>query len=175
MKGRQEKPNTNSFELLSDTFGDGENIPQKFTCDATDGSLKPPYPPHPHPHFKWHHAPENTKSFALICDDPDAPREKPWVHWVVYNIPSETNHINLQMGREKILADGTIQGTNSYNDIGYDGPCPPKGEKPHKYHFTLYALDTDLNLRPGAMKAELVKAMDGHILGKTELTGKYQR
>jgi Raf kinase inhibitor-like YbhB/YbcL family protein len=157
------------LELSSPDFEQGQSISKKFTCDGNTIA----------PRLFWEGTPRNTKSFALIVDDPDAPTPEPWVHWVVFNIPG-INHALLEpLGRTEKLLDGTIQGTNTSKHIGYDGPCPPPCDDPvcgvHRYFFNLYALDTVLNLQPGATKEELIKAMKGHVLGQAQLIGTYQR
>jgi hypothetical protein len=116
--------------------------------------------------------PEGTRSFALIADDPDAPVGT-WVHWVLYNIPSSARTLIESIPADAKLADGSINGKNSWGKPGYGGPCPPSGT--HRYFFKLYALDTVLNLGSGATKEQLLNAMQGHILGQAELMGKYKR
>jgi hypothetical protein len=128
-----------------------------FTCDGQDIS----------PALSWDSLPAGTKSLALIMDDPDAPIGT-WVHWVLYNLPSDQS--GLSEGVNRIGIDGK----NSWGKTGYGGPCPPKG-KSHRYFFKLYALDTALSLPTGASKAEVEKAMQGHILGQGQLMGRYAR
>ena len=151
-----------AMDLMSPAFSDGEMIPKKYTCDGADVS----------PPLEWSLVPSGTKSVALICDDPDAPMG-PWVHWVYYDIPPETKRLPESIAPEKHTANGGKQGINDFRKIGYGGPCPPGGT--HRYFFKLYALDALLNLSPGATKKELLKAMEGHILGEAELMGKYKR
>lgn len=145
-----------TMALTSPAFNDGESIPKKFTCDGEDIS----------PELDWFGTPEGTVSMALIMDDPDAPVGT-WVHWVVYNLP-----MDLSGMREGMTGVG-LDGTNSWNRTGYGGPCPPSGT--HRYYFKLYALDTLLDLDPGAKKDALLAAMEGHILGQAELMGTYSR
>lgn len=149
--------------LTSLDFVNKEYIPHEFSCDGANKS----------PKLVWSGAPKNTKSFALIVDDPDAPGGI-WVHWVIFNIPGNNRTLASDDGRKKRLADGSMQGINSSNNIGYDGPCPPPG-KPHHYHFKLYALDSLLKLEPGISKQDLLTAMKGHIVGQAELVGLYKR
>ncbi|NOX87639.1 MAG: YbhB/YbcL family Raf kinase inhibitor-like protein [Calditrichaeota bacterium] len=151
-----------TMKLTSSVFEEGSMIPSKYTCDGADVS----------PPLAWSDVPDKTKSFALISDDPDAPMGT-WVHWVIYNIPDSVRQLPEGVPADEKLKNGAVQGTNDFRRIGYGGPCPPSGV--HRYYFKLYALDTMLNLKPGATKAELLKAMEGHILGKTELMGKYSR
>lgn len=148
--------------LTSSAFEKGDMIPQQFTCDGQDTS----------PPLSWSNAPENTLSFALICDDPDAPVGN-WVHWVLYNIPAEVNEISEGQPKSKVLPNGALQGKNDWGKFGYGGPCPPSGK--HRYFFKLYALSKILELEPGASKAQLLDAMEGHILAEGQLKGKYKR
>ena len=147
------------FSLTSPVFKQGDLIPSKYTCDGKDVS----------PQLFWGTAPDGTKTIALIVDDPDA-RAGVFTHWVLFNLPA--NKTDLPEGMPKIdrLEGGGIQGKNDFGRIGYNGPCPPKR---HIYRFILYALDIELNLKPGAIRQEVLKAMEGHVLSKTELDGKY--
>jgi len=150
------------MKVTSSAFNEGQMIPLKYTCDGQD--ISPP--------LEWEDAPDATKSFALICDDPDAPMGM-WVHWVVYDIPPDMNNLPEHVRPERQLGNGIRQGNNSWPNIGYGGPCPPGGT--HRYYFKLYALDTTLNLKPGATKEQLLQAMKGHVLEEAHLMGKYQR
>lgn len=150
------------LKLTSSAFKDGDLIPKKFTCDDRD--ISPP--------LAWSAPPEGTKSFALIMDDPDAPVGT-WVHWVLFNVPPGTRELPENVAPEKTLAFGERHGRNSWGRFGYGGPCPPGGT--HRYFFKLYALDTTLNLQPGATKADVEKAMQGHILAQGQLMGRYKR
>lgn len=152
--------------LTSTSFSHNDIIPARFTCDGQNIS----------PAFNWSGIPEGTKSLVLIVDDPDAPDpaapKMTWVHWVLYNIPPAA--ANLAEGiAEKDLPQGTLQGVNDWKRTGYGGPCPPIGT--HRYFHKLYALDTVLPDLKHPTKATLEHAMKGHILGQTELTGRYQR
>jgi Raf kinase inhibitor-like YbhB/YbcL family protein len=151
-----------SITIKSSAFKEGEPIPKKYTCDGEDLS----------PELSWNGAPEETKTYALINDDPDAPG-KTWVHWVLFNIPGSTTSLPENIPADKELTDGSRQGTNDFRKIGYGGPCPPGGT--HRYYFKLYALDTELTLKPGALKQELLAAMKGHILDEGQLMGTYSR
>ncbi len=152
-----------SFQISSAAFPNGEMIPKKFTCDGPDVS----------PQLSWKSVPPATQSLALIMDDPDAPVGT-WVHWVLYNLPPSTTELPEGIEKQEQIAAGGLQGRNDFRKIGYGGPCPPPG-KPHRYYFKLYALDTKLDLKAGATKAELERAMKGHTLGETELMGRYGR
>ncbi|MDD5140373.1 MAG: YbhB/YbcL family Raf kinase inhibitor-like protein [Verrucomicrobiales bacterium] len=151
------------MKLDSDIFADGQPIPTKYTCDGTDVS----------PPLNWSDVPPDTKSFALICDDPDAPMGT-WVHWVLYDLPATSSHLNEALPTMDPLPDGSKQGVNDFKRIGYGGPCPPPGS-PHRYFFKLYALDTKLVLKSRATKAQLLNAMHGHVLAEASLMGVYQR
>ena len=150
------------MEIKSSAFSSGEMIPAKYTCDGADFS----------PPLEWTAGPAGTKSFALICDDPDAPMGT-WVHWVVYDIPPTATMLAEGVAREKELPGGGTQGVNDFRRIGYGGPCPPGGT--HRYFFKLYALDVVLGLKPGITKDQLLKAMKGHILAEAQLMGTYKR
>ena len=150
------------IKITSTAFEDGGMIPQKYTCDDIDVS----------PPLAWGSVPDGTKSLALICDDPDAPVGT-WVHWVIFNIPANINELPENVPPQKILESGAKQGMSDFRRIGYGGPCPPGGT--HRYYFKLYALDTELNIEAGITKAELLKAMEGHILAEGQLMGKYKR
>jgi Raf kinase inhibitor-like YbhB/YbcL family protein len=151
------------IQLTSAAFAYGEKIPVRFTCEGEDVS----------PPLQWSGAPVDTRSFALICEDPDAPRGT-WIHWVLYNLPSGA--VELVQGVPPLpeLPSGARQGGNDFGKIGYGGPCPPPG-KPHRYFFRLYALDILLSLAPGATRDELEAAMNQHILAQGTLMGVYQR
>ena len=137
-------------------------IPKKFTCDGPDTS----------PPLKWTEPPKGTKSFAVIVDDPDAPSGT-WVHWVLYDVPAETSELSEGVRKDRQLPNGALQGRNDFGKIGYNGPCPPRGG-PHRYFFKLYALDARTNLKAGASKSEVERAMKGHILAQTEIVGRFQ-
>ncbi len=154
------------LKITSSSFNHGSSIPMTFSCE---GANKPPA-------LSWTGVPKEAKSLVLIVDDPDAPHQpQPWVHWVVFNIPPSVKGFRAPLDDREKLADGTMQGKNTSNKIGYDGPCPPHGNPPHRYFFKLYALGIMLPLKPGATKEEVVKAMQGHILAQAELMGTYQR
>jgi Raf kinase inhibitor-like YbhB/YbcL family protein len=153
-----------AFSIRSNAFKQGERIPSKYTCDGADVS----------PDLQWNDAPSNTKGFALICDDPDAPMGT-FVHWVLYGLSSDTLELSEGLATDPEVGRPVCkQGVNDFRKVGYGGPCPPRGSE-HRYFFKLYAIDTELDLKPRATKADLLKAIDGHILGQSELVGKYQR
>jgi Raf kinase inhibitor-like YbhB/YbcL family protein len=151
------------ISISSDAFEYGGTIPAKYTCDGEDIS----------PEVSWDGVPDGTKSLVLIADDPDAPPGT-WVHWVLYNIPSDKKGLKEGIPKTNTLNDGSFQGITDFKRTGYGGPCPPPG-RPHRYFFKLYAIDAGLDLPVGASKVQIKEAMDGHILGKGELMGKYGR
>lgn len=153
--------------LTSPDFFHNREIPTRFTCEGADVS----------PALEWDDVPNGTQSFALIVDDPDAPDPaKPlrtYVHWVLYNIPPDARRLPAEVEPAGELPSGAEPGLNDWDRTGYGGPCPPKGR--HRYFFKLYALDTllpDLN-RP--RKADLERAMKGHVLDQAEIIGTYQK
>ncbi len=154
---------TVKIQLTSTAFAEGQPIPRRHIVDAENLS----------PALQWSGVPPAAKSLALICDDPDVPLGT-WVHWVIYDLPPGSAGLNEGVAKSPELADGSRQGVNDFGRIGYDGPSPPAG-KPHRYFFRLYALDTKLDLKPALTKKDLVRAMDGHILGEGELMGTYQK
>jgi Raf kinase inhibitor-like YbhB/YbcL family protein len=135
----------------------------KYTCDGPDVSLP----------LAWSDPPEGTQSVALIADDPDAPGGT-WVHWVLYDLPAESRDLPEGVPHDKTLPNGSKQGRNDFGRVGYGGPCPPPG-RPHRYFFTLYAVDLKLGLAPGATKAQLVKTLKDHTLGEAQWMGRYGR
>ncbi len=156
-----------SFSIRSSIFESGGKIPSIYTCDSRDVS----------PPLDWRGVPEGTKSFVLICDDPDAPVGT-WVHWVFYNIPETVTSLEEGIPAVEEFKSGNLkgamQGKNDFGRIGYGGPCPPRG-KPHRYFFKLYALDILLNAKPGLRKKEVLRLIEGHILGEAKFYGLYGR
>lgn len=148
------------FDLTSEVFLEGAPIPSEYTCNGEDVS----------PPLVWSGAPDNTSSFALIMDDPDAPMGT-WVHWVLFNLPGDANALEVGLPSDAEFPDGSKQGTNSWGRLGYGGPCPPSGN--HRYFFKLYALDTSLALGESATKDDVLAEIKGHILLETELMGTY--
>ena len=152
-----------NLAVTTGAFPAGGAIPKSFTCDGGDTS----------PGLEWSGAPAGVQSFALIVDDPDAPAGT-WTHWIAWNIPAQSTALPDGVPKNETLGDGTRQGRNDFQRIGYGGPCPPQG-KPHRYFFRLYALDRKLELKAGAGRSELERAMKGHVLAQGEITGKYGR
>jgi len=149
-----------TLEVKSEAFEHEARIPARHTCDGEDVS----------PALSWSGAPEGTVCYALVMDDPDAPVGT-WVHWVAWNIaePGLPEGIPAEAGG----AGGLRQGQNSWPRAGYGGPCPPSGT--HRYFFRVFALDCEFELEPTTGKAELLQAMEGHVLAKGELLGMYSR
>jgi Raf kinase inhibitor-like YbhB/YbcL family protein len=138
------------IKITSSAFAEGGMIPKRYTCDSEDVS----------PDLSWSGVPEGTQSIALICDDP-------------FNLPADLTELTTAVGPDKILANGGLHGKNDFGRLGYGGPCPPGGT--HRYFFKLYALDIRLDLDSGISKAQLLVAMEGHILAEGQLMGKYTR
>ena len=171
--------NSNHMEgnimLTSSAFKSGTAIPTRYTSEGDD--LSPP--------LAWSEAPAGVQSWAIICDDPDAPSPKkpaaePWVHWVIYNIPADAGSLDEGTPRDAQLSQpqGARQGKNAWpsDNVGYRGPMPPPGSGAHRYFFRIYALDSVLDLPPGrADKKSLLAAMKGHILDQGQLIGTYER
>jgi Raf kinase inhibitor-like YbhB/YbcL family protein len=153
--------------MESKAFKQNERIPVKYTGEGED--ISPP--------LAWSGVPENTKELALIMDDPDAPTPEPWVHWVLYKVPANTQGLPEKIVNTEKLSTppGAMQGKTSAPKVGYHGPMPPKGHGVHHYHFKVYALNTALDLKSGLDKKGLLKAMSGHILAEGELIGTYER
>ncbi len=161
-KDKKKEGKPMDLKIISTAFTEGGMIPTQYTCDGRD--ISPP--------LSWTKGPEGTKSFALISDDPDAPMGT-WVHWVAYNIPASSTSLPENVSKSEKLDDGTLQGLNDFKKHGYGGPCPPGGT--HRYFFKLYALDTELKAGPDLTKKKLLREMEGHIIGKGELMGRYSR
>lgn len=175
------------FELISDDFDHNALIPKKFTCDGENIS----------PHLRWLNVPEDVQSFAIIVDDIDAMRvspkncllpwhlqmpipkgpvsKRPFVHWVIYNIPKGQYQLGQDLEKIEDLANGIKQGYNDFCDIGYKGPCPPIGQGEHSYRFRIFALDTKLKLEEPVTKESLVEAIKDHVIDLAEFIAKYKR
>ena len=150
------------MHLYSSEFLTGTSIPFKYTCDGENYS----------PPLNWQDPPTGAKSFALIVTDPDAPNGT-FTHWIFYNLPADLRQLPESVPSQDTFPDGSRQGKNDFNQIGFAGPCPPNGT--HRYFFKLYALDQPLDLAPGASKEEALRAMEGHVLDAAELMGLYGR
>jgi len=151
-----------NIKISSASFQNGGAIPSKYTCDGANVS----------PALQWSGVPQNAKSLVLICDDPDAPG-KTWVHWVLYDLPASTTSLPEAVPATDKPPTGGKHGKNDFGKPGFGGPCPPSGT--HRYFFKLYAVDSETSLNPGASKDQVLKAIEGHILGQGELMGTYKR
>jgi Raf kinase inhibitor-like YbhB/YbcL family protein len=154
------------FKLSSAAFAANQPIPKKYSSEANDVS----------PPLQWDGAPPGTKSFVLICDDPDAPVGT-FTHWVLYGVPGSASALPEGIAKQEVVVavGGARQGVNDFGRIGWGGPCPPRGHGAHHYHFKLYALDSGLDLPPKAMQAKIEAEMKGHVLAQAELVGTYER
>jgi len=159
---RQTPSPSNVFTLTSTTFKEGQPIPRQYTCDGVNVS----------PSLEWTAVPKTAKTIAIIVDDPDA-ASGTFTHWVLYNLSSETMGMVENAPTTETLKGGGQQGENDFEKIGYGGPCPPSGT--HRYFFKIYAVDDELALKPGAKKADVEKALEGHIVGQAQLMGTYKR
>jgi Raf kinase inhibitor-like YbhB/YbcL family protein len=149
------------FKLITSAFEEGGGIPKLYTCEGADVS----------PSLEWSGEPRDTRSYALIVDDPDAPAGT-WNHWLLWDIPPSVRAL-AQGFKPGQLGES---GTNDFGKPGYGGPCPPRGHGPHRYFFKLYALDVaTLNLRGGARRADLDQALQRHVLAHAEYMGRYER
>ncbi len=149
--------------LSSPAFKEGERVPVKYTCDGQN--ISPP--------LAWGEVPEGAKSFTLIVDDPDAPTGT-FTHWVLFNLHADSRELTENISPQGKLPNGALQGKNDFGKIGYGGPCPPPGPS-HHYHFKIYALDQNPDLKSGTSKEQVLQAMEGHVLAQGELIGLYGR
>ncbi len=147
------------MKLWSEAFSDGAPIPPQHTCEGENGS----------PDLRIDDVPAGTQSLVLVAEDPDYARGV-WVHWLRYGIPPEVEHVAGDTPPDGELPDGSRQGRNDFNELGYGGPCPPRGTE-HRYVFRLFALDQPLALGPGVDRETLLGAMRGHVLAEARLTG----
>jgi Raf kinase inhibitor-like YbhB/YbcL family protein len=152
-----------AMELRSSAFEPDATIPRKYTCDGENVS----------PPLHWSRVPPATKSLALIADDPDAPGGI-WSHWVVYDLPPNVAALGENTPKTESLANGSKQGVNDFQQVGYGGPCPPPGSA-HRYFFRLYALDRVFELKPKTNRQQLLAAIQDHSVGAAELVGRYLR
>lgn len=152
-----------TIAITSPAFDAGEMIPSRHTCDGED--LSPP--------LTWSGVPAGTGSWALVCDDPDAPAGV-WVHWVLYGLPADTRELPEGVPPEETVLGGARQGRNDFQRLGYGGPCPPPNGE-HRYQFTLYAVDCEVDLPAGATKDELLEEIQGRVVGGGRLVGRYRR
>ena len=160
------RSNPMTLKVTSSAFQQGGSIPSQYTCEGKD--ISPP--------LAWSGTPSSAKSIAMIVDDPDAPNpakpQRVYVHWVVYNIPAATASLSENASKSG-MPKGAVQGKNDWGKAEYGGPCPPIGR--HRYFFKVYALDSELTGLSGATKADVERAMKGHIVDQGELMGTYQK
>lgn len=152
-----------ALEVTTTAFEHGAMIPKVHTCDGDD--LSPP--------ISWYGAPDETASFALVMDDPDAPGGT-FTHWIIYNLPPDVHELEKIVPIEKNLDNGAIQGKNDFGKYGYRGPCPPKGET-HRYYFRIFALKKKLPPETANRGPDIHSAMEGLIIESAEYMGKYKR
>ena len=150
-----------ALSIESPAFKGDAQIPPVYTADGDDRS----------PPLRWNGVPAEAKTLALIVEDPDAPSGT-FVHWVAFNIPATIDHMDEGTLHRGDYTDGTLQGRNGFDRVGYSGPKPPKGA-PHRYVFKLYALDDRLALEPGVSREDVQRAMEGHVLASAEMTARY--
>lgn len=150
--------------LSSGAFDGGGVIPEQYTCEGENVS----------PPLRWTRMPEDVRSLALIVDDPAAAAGGTFTHWVLYNIPAGMDGLPEGVDAGGMLPWGGMQGRNDFGHAQYDGPCPPLGVT-HRYYFRLYALDAPLDISAGATRQQVLHSMEGHIVGRTELEGRYGR
>jgi Raf kinase inhibitor-like YbhB/YbcL family protein len=166
LAARGEEVPAMTMTLTSSAFVQQGSMPARYSCDGANAS----------PPLAWKGLPDGTKSLALIVADPDAPDPKApkmtWAHWVLYDVPPDAHGLREAIP-SKGLPPGTLEGANDWGKTGYGGPCPPIGR--HRYIHTLYALDTVLPDLGKPTRAQLLAAMEGHVLGTAELVGTYQR
>ena len=161
-------PPPSKFKLTSSAFGDGSPIPTQFSCADPNATS---------PALSWSNAPAAATSFALIMHDPEGAPQKGSMdvtHWILWNLPASSSSLMANVKPDS-SPDGIAQGKNVRGVNGYQPPCPPPGATPHHYTFELYALDAKLDLPAGATRADLLKAMDGHVVGKTSYIGMFGR
>ena len=152
------------MKVESPVFQEGDNIPKRYTCDGLD--ISPP--------IKWSGFPQETKSFVLIMDDPDAPIGT-FTHWIIYDIPAQLSELDEGVPKTDSISR-VKQGINDFGYVGYGGPCPPKGHGHHRYYFRVYALDIEsLGLSPKATRKQVEERMKGHILAEGSVMGRYRR
>jgi Raf kinase inhibitor-like YbhB/YbcL family protein len=153
--------------VRSEAFEHAQAIPRRNAEDGEDLS----------PSLFWSGVPDGARELALIVDDPDAPREEPWVHWILYKIPVDVRTLNEGLPQAPTLSEppGVMQGKNSWGTFGYRGPAPPQGHGRHRYHFRLFALDRPLRAATGLDKGKLLEAMRGHVVAEAALVGTYER
>jgi Raf kinase inhibitor-like YbhB/YbcL family protein len=162
-----ETKSSGKLSVTSPAFKHGAPIPPTYSAYGEDVS----------PPLKWDKVPEGTQSFVVLMEDPDAAKPKPFIHWVLYNLPADTRELRTGIPAHARVADigQPEQGQNSRGSIGYFGPKPPKGDPAHHYHFQVFALDRRLDVPLGAKRADILKAMARHVLAKGEVVGTFKK
>lgn len=155
------------LEVASPAFLPGQPIPSRHS--ANNGNISP--------QLKWSEAPATVQSYALVMEDPDAPKEVPFVHWLVYNVPASAHQLLEGCGEHPVLQTPleAVQGTNDNGSIGCFGPRPPRGDDPHRYYFQVLALDKLLQLQAGASRNQLLEAMRGHVVASGSCVGTFKQ
>ncbi|MDS0298403.1 YbhB/YbcL family Raf kinase inhibitor-like protein [Halogeometricum sp. S1BR25-6] len=162
---RRQLSDVAGLAVVSPAFERGEALPRRYTCDGAGES----------PPLAVAGVPEEATSLALVVDDPDAPGQKPFVHWLLWNVPADTDEIPAGVPKEEIALGGARQGRNDGGTLGYFAACPSRGDDPHEYRVTVYALDRTLDLHPGARHDEVARAIDDALVEQTTLTATYRR
>lgn len=150
-----------AFHITSTAFEEGAQIPKKYTCDGDNTS----------PKISWHEPPKNTVTYALICEDPDAPGQT-FTHWIVYNLPADCHELEAVIPVAKNLKNGGIHGKNNFGKYGYGGPCPPKGEN-HRYYFKVFALNKKLAPESAADRNSFYEAIKEKVIEEAEYVGEF--
>lgn len=156
-----------ALRLRSKAFEAFKEIPRRYTAEGE--GLSPP--------LKWSGVPDGTHEFVLICEDPDAPTPKPFLHWMIYHLTPNTSQLPEGLAQQEEIEYPVMatQGRNTLQQYGYTGPNPPLWHGPHHYYFKLYALDSELSVAPDAGRTEVLKAMKGHVIDEAQLVGFYER
>jgi Raf kinase inhibitor-like YbhB/YbcL family protein len=165
---RPQTPPPSKFKLMSSAYTEGGTIPTQYSCADPNATT---------PNLQWSNPPADTVSFAVIMHDTDAAPAKGTMdvtHWIFWNVPASSTSLSGNV-KPDASPDGIVQGKNVRNVNGYQPPCPPPGGAPHHYIFEIYALDTKLSLPAGSPRADLLKAMDGHVIGKATSIGLFGR
>ncbi|NVM23682.1 MAG: YbhB/YbcL family Raf kinase inhibitor-like protein [Desulfobacterales bacterium] len=153
-----------NLRVESSAFKTGAFLAKRYSCDGAD--ISPP--------LSWSAPPPGAKQFVVICDDPDAPGGT-WVHWVLYGLAPTTLKLPEGIPPKRTILVDAKQGRNDFGGIGYGGPCPPRGTGAHRYFFKVYAVDVPPSMEAGATKAQVLRAIRGHILAEGRLMGCYRR
>ncbi|MDX1628953.1 MAG: YbhB/YbcL family Raf kinase inhibitor-like protein [Fulvivirga sp.] len=153
-----------AFNITTTAFEEGKSFPKKHTCEGDD--LSPP--------LRWDGEPKGTVTFALIMEDPDAPGGT-FTHWMMYNIPASTHELEEIIPIQKNLGNGAHQGQNDFGNIGYGGPCPPKGDGDHRYYFKIFALSKKLPPESANSREDFYRAIEEHVLDEAQYMGKFSR